>query len=111
MCIRDSYRIICEQSNDIIFEYNILEHTVFHSANFQKIFGYPAIEGNYPFDAVENGAIHPEDANRFLDLFDQVRSGVPYAEEEVRIRRKDNTYLWCRIQASTILDHPGNRCV
>lgn len=104
----ERYRIICEQSNDIIFEYNILEHTAFHSANFQKIFGYPAIEGNYPFDAVENGAIHPEDANRFLDLFDQVRSGVPYAEEEVRIRRKDNTYLWCRIQVSTILDHHGN---
>ena len=63
-------RIVCEQSSDVIFEYNILEHTVFHSPNFQKTFGYPAIEGNYPFDAVENGAIHTEDAGRFLGLFD-----------------------------------------
>ena len=85
-----------------------MEHTVFHSPNFQKTFGYPAIEGNYPFDAVENGAIHPEDAGRFLGLFNQVRSGVPYAEEEVRIRRADNSYLWCRIQVSTILDRYGN---
>lgn len=104
----ERYRIVCEQSNDVIFEYNIVEHTVFHSPNFRKTFGYPAIEGNYPFDSVENGAIHPEDADRFLGLFDQVRGGVPYAEEEVRIRRADNSYLWCRIQVSTILDRHGN---
>lgn len=103
----ERYRIVCEQSNDVIYEYNIPAKSIVYTANFKRMFGRPEVGENFPFGAVDAGSVHPDDQGTFLELFKRVRSGEKYAEAEVRIQKHDKSYLWCRIQASTILDIHG----
>lgn len=104
----ERHRVIMDQATDIIFEWDIQADTMTFSANWQKKFGYPPLEGDLFRSIPQAGYIHPEDTEAFLHTMRSLSFGSPYAEAELRLRDAMGNYTWCRMRATTQFDIDGN---
>lgn len=97
----ERHEVIMNQTTDIIFEWDIQKDTLIFSPNWEKKFGYHAIDKNICTQIPSSQNIHPEDIAAFIKIMKDAGSGVPYTETEFRIRNIKGRYLWCRIRATT----------
>lgn len=102
----ESYRMIMEQTDDIIFEYDTMDKTYFHTANFRKNFGYDPTKTGF-LGSLEFDYVHPDDVVRFAELYERMRQDRKLAEAEVRIINSEGEYLWTRIYMLGVFDREG----
>lgn len=102
----ESYRMIMEQTDDIIFEYDTLDKTYFHTDNFRKTFGYEPTKTGF-LGSLEYDYIHPDDIARFVELYERMRQDRKLAETEVRIIDSEGKYLWARVYMLGVFDRDG----
>lgn len=102
-----SYRIIMEQTNEIIFEYNPIEKTYFYTTNFKKTFGYEPTKKGF-LGALQIDYIHPDDIIRYVEIFDQLESQKGLVDTEIRIIKDNGEYIWTRIHMTGVFDAQGN---
>ena len=102
----ESYRMIMEQTDDIIFEYDTRDKTYFHTANFRKNFGYEPTKTGF-LGSLEYDYVHPDDVVRFVELYEKMKRDRNLAEGEVRIINSKGEYLWTRIYMLGVYDHDG----
>ncbi|WP_027400336.1 sensor domain-containing diguanylate cyclase [Anaerovorax odorimutans] len=101
----ERYRIITEQSGSIIFEYDMITKSAFHTSNFKEKFGYAPVSHNY-IEAIKNSnKIYKEDIHKFLYLIETIQKGTKYYETEFRIKNFEGIYLWIRVKATGIFDN------
>ena len=101
----ERYQIILNQTNDIIFEWNIRQDKITYSPNWEKRFGYVPLDSSAQVRTISH--ILPEDLPHLKKLMEDASSGVSYAEAEIRIANADGKYLWCRIRATSQFDEAG----
>ncbi len=100
------HEIILNQTNDIIFEWDLIINRFGVSANWEKLFGYRTYDTTYE-EILETVRVHPSDRDALLLFFNSILRGVPYAEGEVRLRKADGTYIWCRARSTQQFDTNG----
>ena len=98
----EQYRIILDQTNDIIFEWDLQEDRITYSSNWEKKFGYQPASSGAQIQTASH--LFPADVPILMNLIQDVSSGMPYREVEVRIADRDGKYIWCRIRATTQFD-------
>lgn len=103
----ERYHIISNQTNDIIFEWDIRRDEVLYATNWERQFGYTPITKRAREEIEKASHIYPEDVPQFLDLMDSLASGVPYKEVEFRIADAKGKYRWRRIRATAQYDVDG----
>ena len=103
----EKHQIIMDQTNDIIFEWDILRDTLTYSANWEKKFGYQPIRENISVEIPKASHIYPDDMPEFMRLMDTISSGTPYDEAEIRLADDKGTYRWCRVRATAQFDTSG----
>lgn len=103
----ERYRIVMEQSDSVIYEYKLEDDSAYVSENFKKKFGYELSQENFSTKLMQQKVVHPDDEERLHALYEQIRAGAPHSDMELRIRKIDGTYLWCKVQATTILNNFG----
>lgn len=96
----ERHQIIMDQSQDIIFEWDIAKDTLMFSANWEKKFGYAPITENISKDIPKKSHIHPNDIPVFVEIMESTAAGCPYSETEFRILKGDGAYIWCKIRAT-----------
>lgn len=93
----ECFHLIMEKTDSIIFQWDIPKDTVSVTDVWDKKFGY-LLEENREFSKEILPAItYADDLPKHRKLFTAVQSGKHYGEELVRIRRADDTYIWCRV--------------
>lgn len=102
----ESYRMIMEQTDDIIFEYDTMDKTYFHTENFRKNFGYDPTKTGF-LGSLEYDYVHPDDVVRFVELYEKMKQDRKLAEAEVRIISSAGEYLWTRIYMLGVFDRDG----
>lgn len=100
----ERYRIVSEQSNDIIFEVNLLDSTLTHSPLFEKKFGYLPDITDFPQNILSCAMLHPDDLGLAHVAYKNLYLGEGRLQSELRVRKYDGSYLWCAIQMTTIFD-------
>ena len=101
------HQIILEQTNEIIFEWDIAADTLSFSSNWEEKYGYHPITKHASTLLPTVSHIHPSDTKNVMELISSVRAGVPYKEVQFRLAESSGRYRWCRIRATTQFD--GNR--
>lgn len=104
--INERYQIVLDQSDSIIFEYNILNDFVSLGKNMQNLSGGSLKD----FLKEMNRVLLSDDMGYFRSLFDKVRGGEHNAECECRMKNGKNPVLWCNVKITTIFDE-NNRPV
>lgn len=102
----ESYRIIMEQTDEIIFEYDTLDKTYFHTANFRKNFGYEPTRTGF-LGSLESDYVHPDDVVRFAEMFERMKQNRRLVEAEIRIINSEGEYLWTRVYMLGVFDKDG----
>lgn len=102
----ESYRMIMEQTDDIIFEYDTMDKTYFHTSNFRKNFGYEPTRTGF-LGSLESDYVHPDDVIRFAELYEKMKQSKKLTEAEVRIINSEGEYLWTRVYMLGVFDQEG----
>ncbi len=104
-------RIILDQTEDIIFEWHLLEDCVTYSANWERKFGRPPVYHNFVEEALAQKDVHPDDVPAFVELMGAIQEGrLPYGQAELRLRRGEGAsgqYIWCRLRVTAQADRSG----
>ncbi|MCD2493113.1 diguanylate cyclase [Lacrimispora sp. NSJ-141] len=103
----ERHEIIMDQSNDIIFEWDIEGDSIVYSSNWEKKFGYAPIRESVSIRIPTVSHLHPADQPEFLNLMREIADGLPYKEAEVRIAKADGSYSWFRIRATAQFNGRG----
>lgn len=102
------YRIITEQLNDIFFEYNFQNDSMYASSKWQEIFGHLPPQEHF-ISALLHGKMVYEDDKVFLEkILERVRKGQPTSEVEIRVRKEGGGYMWASVSVTVICDESGN---
>nr|WP_319487825.1 diguanylate cyclase [uncultured Caproiciproducens sp.] len=104
----ERYKIVLDQSDSMIFEYDILNSTVSHSTNSLPMFGSNQAIQDFPNSVLKSQIIHPDDIGMFELMFSSVKSGAHSAEGECRLKNEKGSYLWYNIKITTIFNKDGN---
>lgn len=100
----ERHEIIMDQTTDIIFEWDIKKDTFIFSHNWQKKFGYEPMTENISTGSIAHSHILSSDLPAFTGILEDIRQGSPYVETEVRIKKANALYIWCRIRMTAQYD-------
>ena len=103
----ERHEIILNQTNEIIFEWDIATDRFNFSSNWEKLFHYAPMRGNTTRSIMETDFIHAGDKKLVTNFFAGILRGVPYVECETRIAKADGTFLWCRVRSTQQFDANG----
>ena len=101
--LEERYRIIARESEDVIFEISLKEKGIEANENFVRLFGYNIAQWNVAYAK----QVHPDDQEKFIRVYDGIRRGERIMKEEMRIRRADGTYIWCRMLIAILSNSSG----
>lgn len=104
----ERHQIIMNQTNDIIFEWNIKTDELYVSSNWGKQFGYTPIIHHVSTEIPRASHLNPDDIPSFLQLMEVMAAGATYKETELRIADDKGKYRWNRIRATAQFDVDGN---
>lgn len=102
----ERYRIVSEQTDNVIYEYDASTQSVAYSSRYEQRFGFLPADGGRR-DQIGTEIICPDDLPACDELHRQIRSGKKQTQAELRLRTADRGYIWCRIQATSITDETG----
>ena len=103
----ERHKIIMDQTNDIIFEWNIKSDKISYSFNWEKKFGYPPIEEEVSRKIPKASHVHPEDLPEFKRLIKNMTGGAGYEEIQFRLADNKGRYRWCKIRATAQVNSQG----
>lgn len=104
----ERYRIIMSQTEDIIFEWNINEDTIYYSGNWKSKFGYNPITEDISQNISRTENIHKDDIKKLGKLLNEIIYGNSYKETEIRIKKSNGKYIWCKIRITAMFDQNRN---
>lgn len=94
----ERHQIIMDQTNDILFEWDMEQDKMSFSSNWTKKFGYDPMTDMISSSLEKDSHIYGKDQHLFKEMLEEIRSGVHYAEREIRIRTLNDGYIWCRVR-------------
>ncbi|MGN2336993.1 diguanylate cyclase domain-containing protein [Clostridium cagae] len=99
----ESYRVIMEQTDDIIFQWDINNDIISYSDNWNHRFNYKLNLQGKDFRTLN--IIYEEDREKFNSIIAEIKNTNEYRECEVRLRKNYNgEYIWCKVRINLILD-------
>lgn len=102
----ERYRIIVEQTNTLVFEWANEDGMHYISPElvqrFAGLYNARDIMRVWQEDAI----IHPDDLNAFASFMDDSRT-LQHPEMTVRFRKRDDTFIWCKVVLSCQRDGQG----
>ncbi len=104
----EMYRIVTEQTGQLVYDYDIEEDTTDWAGNIKEITGFTPNEFESMSLKFWLCRIHPEDLDRYLENYDKyMRSGDTY-RTEYRIRKKNEEYIYFEDNGICLIDGKGN---
>ena len=103
----ERYKMVIEQTNDIVFEWDAKTDSLQFFTSWQKKFGYSPVTEQISQQDFSKLHIYPEDAEKLHRLLRFLQSGFSYQETEIRILKGKNAYIWCKVRASALYHANG----
>ena len=100
----DRYEIILAQTENVLFDWDVIADTISFSDTWQTLFGYPPINGRGQDALPDAACFHPDDLPLLFDGISNLKNGSDYEMAEVRLASAQGRYLWCRFRATAIRD-------
>ena len=100
----ERHQIILSQTQNVIFEWDMVTDTMRYFGDWSGIFGYEPLTENFLAQLETASHFHPEDIAVLRNIMLDLQSGMDYRTAEVRLAAADGRYLWCRFRVTTRYD-------
>ena len=103
---RDRYRLVMENSADVVYEYDIRTDVVVFYENIrdgQENRIVKHVVDRFSSAIRERGLAHPDDEDLVVRLFTGAQSGS--AEVRLRNLARDGRFVWCLLQSRTVYEN------
>lgn len=104
----ERYRIIMSQTEDIIFEWDVINDTVNFSENWKNRFDSLQVIQNVSKTMYHTNIIYKDDVSKFGKMLNDIIKGNIYGEEEIRLKKNNGEYIWCKIRITAMFDENGD---
>lgn len=101
------YEIILSQTENVLFEWDVIQDSIYFSDTWEHLFGFPPIQGNVRNILASGAFFHPDDPEILLERIQALKDGSAYETAEVRIASSQGRYVWYRFRATAIRDAQG----
>jgi diguanylate cyclase (GGDEF)-like protein/PAS domain S-box-containing protein len=105
---RDRFDLAIDGTKDGLWDWDLIDNSVFHSRQFEKMLGYD--EGELP-DTIDSWAaqLHPDDIElAYKNVHDYLaKKGESVYESIFRMRTKKGDYIWVRGRGKARFDESG----
>lgn len=99
---KERYRVILEQSDDIIFDIDEGRRNCVFSPKFKEKFDWTAMNIFNVVNPAEEMRIYADDIPLAHTMVHLLRQGERYVQEQIRIQKANGAYIWCLVQANRI---------
>lgn len=104
----EKFRIATENSDVAFWTYYFDRKEIVQTATSQKVHGHDSVVTNVPDSLVEEGYLHPDYIEPFLEMYRQLEGGAKTACGDFWTRTADGEDWWCeRIEYTTVFDDSG----
>lgn len=104
----ERYRLVAEQSQNIIYEYTFADDTCrFYSSAWKRLFGRPMEIPGFSKALETSEIIDTQDRQILTDVLGRFERGESFQRAEVRMKKTDGSWYWCSVRASVILTRQG----
>ena len=104
----ERFRFASKATNEVIWEYDLMNKTFWRSENFTSIFGWVPDEFGHTQNDIKN-RIHPEDIERVSNKINHFfESDDQYWEDNYRLLNKDGFYTFVHDRAYKLKNKNGN---
>ena len=105
--INERFRMVNDQSHNIVFSYDYKSETATVEGNASQIL--PVNKSFYTHEEVRAflGLIHPEDAYIGQEIQSVSQTNSRTIQGEMRLKNNDNQYYWYRLNATIVRDENG----
>ena len=98
------YALMMEETNQVIFEWDIHENHMYHTVHWTNKFGF-GLEVENPGSELPNfSLVHPNDRAIITAFFWEARRGIQPKPVDVRMKTINSKYIWCTISIKVIYD-------
>lgn len=102
----ERFRIISEQTKDVIFEWEMETDSLHYSSVYENVFG-PVPAARTTKELMERDLFHEDDKPMVKKIINDLRTTLPYAEFKVRLKSADGSYYWALHRVTVIRDENG----
>lgn len=104
----ERYRIVVEQTDTIVYEWNRNTGTFFLPTEMREMF-QANYDGRNLYEVwTDDDIVHPDDAGKLLAFLRTLNEKVPKSDVLLRLKKYAKEYVWCRLTLSNILDESGD---
>lgn len=103
----ERYRMIVEQSDDIMFEWDFSTDIIVFSDKYQALFGKDPITTHVSDNPLLRQNIHPDDLHYFEDWVVHTYKQKGHFSSQYRIQDITGNYIWMRCRSTAICDKEG----
>ncbi|MGI6752300.1 MAG: sensor domain-containing diguanylate cyclase [Anaerovoracaceae bacterium] len=104
----ERYRIVMEQTSDVVFEWDLRTDTFECSKNWHDIFAYPPPGENFKKVIFDYPYLHADDRNDFLNFMLESVYDHTCVTSDFRFLRDEKDFIWCRIRCTLQRDSNDN---
>jgi diguanylate cyclase (GGDEF)-like protein/PAS domain S-box-containing protein len=105
--LTERYRLIMEQTNDVVFEWDAAKDTMTFSDNCESKLGFKPISKDFSKQIMLGSHVNPNDIPLLKQSTMSIRSGMPYHEIEIRIADANGRYRWYKVRIAVQIDSTG----
>ena len=106
----ERYQIILNQTDDIIYEWNLEEKWIQYSNNIYKSFGHKFNGKVKAENFVINESVHPKDRDKIEKYYHEILGGQEFTNCQIRIKDITGTHRWYQIRTTTIFNEQHKPC-
>ncbi len=103
----ERYRIIAEQTGQLVYDYNIKGNTSDWAGNIEEITGYTPDKFRNMSLQFWISRIHPEDRKMFLESYERFLSNGGIYRTEYRFRKENGEYIYVEDNGVCLKDEKG----
>lgn len=104
---QERYALVAKGGNDGIWDWDMINQTVYLSTRWKALLGYEDYELKNEF-GVRDSLIYPDDLERSKkNIEDYVSGKTPIYENEIRLKHKNGTYVWVLERGVLLNDENG----
>lgn len=103
----ECYKLATDGANDVIWQWDVINNTIFFSDKFKEITGYDPSEYKNQLKLWAK-IVHPHDKNKVTySLKEHISGEVPYYRSQFRIKNTEGKYIWVLNRGKALFNDEG----